>query len=135
MNPQALARLALGAGAALGLLGVATGAFGAHGLKTRLDPAALATWELASRYALAHAPALLAVGLLAERRAASKALTASALAFLAGAAVFSGTLWLLALTGVKWLGAITPIGGTALIVGWAALAWVALRGAPADPRA
>lgn len=116
-----MTRLAITAGAILGLLGVATGAFGAHGLKGHLEPAMLEIWNTASRYALVHAIALVATGLLADRHP-SRFATVAGWAFLSGTAIFSGTLWLLAVTGVRWLGAITPLGGTALLVGWGALA-------------
>ena len=116
-----MTRLAITGGALLGLVGVATGAFGAHALKDRLDPALLEVWNTASRYALVHALALVATGLLAERRP-SRAASVAGWSLLGGAVVFAGTLWLLALTGARWLGAITPLGGTALLVGWGALA-------------
>jgi len=114
--------------AVLGFLSVLTGAFGAHGLKGHLNETLgaakaaerLAIWETGCDYAVYHALALLALGALAPRLRAQAQVVAG-WGFLLGAAVFSGTLWLLVLSGKTWLGAITPIGGTALLVGWVAL--------------
>ena len=110
-------------GALLGFLAVCMGAFGAHGLKKLPDvtPERLAWWQTGSSYAMYHALALLAAGAVALR-STSRACAVSGWAFLAGSLVFSGTLWLMTVTGVRWLGAITPLGGLALLVGWAALA-------------
>ncbi len=108
-----------------GFIAVAAGAFGAHGLRERLAPERLANWELAARYQLMHALALLGVALLAER--GGRLATASGWSFVAGTVIFSGTLYLLAVTGVRWLGAITPLGGLALLAGWALLAAAAWR--------
>jgi len=105
-------------GAAFGLIGVAAGAFGAHALRGRLTPADLAIFETAVRYQMIHALALLAVGIAAARWP-ERGWTLAAWAFTAGVLVFSGTLYLLALTGIGWLGAITPIGGLCLMAGWA----------------
>lgn len=107
-------------GAINGFLAVAAGAFGAHALKERLSPERLDTWELAARYQMFHALALLAVALLASR--GGRLVTASGWCFVAGIAVFSGSLYLLAASGTRWLGAITPLGGLALLAGWALLA-------------
>ena len=114
-------------GSLSGLLGVAAGAFGAHGLKQRLAPDMLAVWETAARYQLIHALALLAVG-WALTRWPGPATTAAGWFFVAGTLIFSGSLYLLSLSGVRWLGAITPIGGVAFLAGWACLAWTAIRG-------
>ena len=124
-----LARLALVAGAALGGLSVAAGAFGAHGLKATLAATGQAdNWETACRYAMYHALALVALGLLATIRSPAPAgLAAAAWSFLAGTLIFSGCLAVLALTGIKILGAIVPIGGVLLIVGWVLLAVAATR--------
>ncbi len=115
MNTSAgITRLA----AVLGFLAVALGAFGAHGLKPVLERhGTLATWDTAVLYHAVHAVALLALA----ARVRPPALTAWC--FLAGIAVFSGSLYVLAVTGVRWLGAITPLGGVAFLAGWAALAW------------
>lgn len=107
-------------GAVYGLLGVAAGAFGAHALRGRLAEDMLAVYRTAVEYQFWHALALLAVGLLA-RQAADAWLTASGLAFTLGVLLFSGSLYALALSGVRVLGAVTPLGGVALIVGWACL--------------
>ncbi len=115
-------------GAILGLTGVAAGAFGAHGLKTKLAPDMLAVFETGVRYQLFHAVALLFVGLAADKLRGS---AAAGWLFLAGIVVFSGTLFALSTTGIRWLGAITPVGGVALLAGWAAIAWSAWRAAPA----
>ena len=116
---------AIVAGAVLGAAGVAAGAFGAHGLKERLSPEALGWWETASRYQLVHALALVLTGLLERQRGLPLALPA--LLFLLGTLVFSGTLYAMALGAPRWFGAITPLGGAALIGGWIALA-LAARG-------
>jgi uncharacterized membrane protein YgdD (TMEM256/DUF423 family) len=118
------ARSIVAVGAALGALGVALGAFGAHGLRDRVSPASLQVFETAVRYHFYHALALVGVGLLAlqvESSAASRmpaGAVGAAWAFVAGIAIFSGSLYALTLTGQRWLGAITPIGGLAFIVGW-----------------
>jgi uncharacterized membrane protein YgdD (TMEM256/DUF423 family) len=115
--------MAIAVGAILGGLSVAGGAFGAHGLKALLEAGGQAgNWETAFRYSLVHALALVAVGLLAAVRPATPGLTTAAWCFLAGTVIFSGCLAMLAVTGVKPLGAIVPIGGVLLIAGWARLA-------------
>ena len=128
MTPS-LARFALAAGSVLAGLAVAAGAFGAHGLKATLTASGQAeNWETACRYAMYHALALVAVGLLAAIRPAIPAgLTAAAWCFLVGTLIFSGCLAVLALTGIKILGAVVPIGGVLLIVGWVLLALAAAR--------
>ena len=119
-------RLWLVSGAILGFLGVAAGSFGAHGLKALLEAnGQAANWETAVRYCLFHALAILFVGLCAalpQATAARGLLTAAGWSFLLGTLVFSGFLAALALSGVKILGAIVPIGGVLLLVGWACLA-------------
>lgn len=112
----------------LGGLGVALGAFGAHALAARLTPDLLQTYETGVRYHFYHALALLAVVYAIGRWPQSSLPTVAGWLFVAGVLIFSGTLYLLALTGIRWLGAITPIGGVAFIAGWLCLAWVALRG-------
>ena len=111
-----------------GGLGVALGAFGAHGLRARLAPDALATFETGVRYQMYHALALLAVAFVITRWAGSTLPPLAGWLFVAGTVLFSGSLYLLALTGVRWLGAVTPFGGVAFIAGWACLFVVALRG-------
>ena len=108
-------------------LGVALGAFGAHALKARLGADMLGTFEVGVRYQMYHALALLAVG-WAHTRWPGTMLTASGWLFVAGTVLFSGSLYVLSLTGVRWLGAITPIGGLALLAGWLCLALAVWRG-------
>ena len=114
-------------GALSGFCGVALGAFAAHGLKSRLGPDLLATFEIGVRYQMFHALALLAVG-WAQTRWPGAALTASGWLFVAGTLLFSGSLYALSLSGEKWLGAVAPVGGLALLGGWLCLAWGAWRG-------
>jgi len=115
-------------GAISALVAVAAGAFGAHALRDRLAPDMLSVFEVGARYHMYHALALLAAAWAVGRWPGGPAVTAGWL-FVAGTLVFSGSLYLLALTGQRWLGAVTPLGGLAFILGWAALAWAALRGA------
>jgi uncharacterized membrane protein YgdD (TMEM256/DUF423 family) len=117
-------RVFFGIGAISTGLAVALGAFAAHGLRARLSPEALQTFETGARYHMYHALALLAVA-WAVTRWPGTAVTAAGWLFVAGTVLFSGSLYLLALTGVRMLGAITPIGGFAFILGWLALAWAA----------
>ena len=109
-----------GLGALLAALGVILGAFGAHALKGRLDANDLAIFETAVRYHLIHAVAIVAIG---------EKFRLPAWALVVGITIFSGSLYLLVLTGQRWLGAITPIGGLSFIFGWIYLAWLALRSA------
>lgn len=102
-----------------GASGVVLGAFGAHALRARLDPAALATWQTAVQYHLIHAMALLALALFA--RATGRSVTLPSALMVAGVALFSGSLYLLATAGWKWLGPVTPLGGLCLIAGWLSL--------------
>lgn len=120
-------RLWFATGAILAFLAVAAGAFGAHILKGRLTAEAFTIYETASRYHLLHALALLAVAYAAERWGDGFT-TAAGWFLLAGVVLFSGSLYLLALSGVRWLGAIAPFGGVALLTGWACLAIAAWRG-------
>ena len=108
-----------------GLTGVAIGAFGAHALRGRLSPEMLALFETGVRYQMYHALALFGTGLLMARMG-SWLMTAAAWLFVAGIVLFSGSLYALALTGVTILGAVTPLGGVALLLGWACLAVAAL---------
>jgi uncharacterized membrane protein YgdD (TMEM256/DUF423 family) len=122
-------RLFLVAGALSGAVAVAAGAFGAHALKARLPADLLAVFHTGAQYQMYHALALLAAGWLAGRTPGAAASAAGWL-FLAGTALFSGSLYALALTGVRALGAVTPFGGVAFIAGWVALAVAALRLVP-----
>ena len=110
------------AGALLGFIGVAAGSFGAHGLKALLEAnGQAANWETGVRYCLFHAVAVLAICGLATSNNSSGALgllTAAAGCFVVGLLIFSGFLSILALTGLRWLGALVPIGGVLLLVGW-----------------
>ncbi len=107
------------AAAVAGASGVALGAFGAHALRSRLDTAALQIWQTAVLYHLIHACALLALVLFA--RATGRAVALPAALFGSGIVLFSGSLYLLALTGWRWLGPVTPLGGIAFLAGWIAL--------------
>lgn len=122
----------LTAGSISMFLAVAAGAFGAHALKSRLAPELLATFEVGVRYHVYHGLALIAVSILAARHG-SAAVSFAGFAFVLGTALFSGSLYLLALTGLRWLGAITPIGGVFFLAGWLALAWSALAPARSTP--
>ena len=122
-------RMLLMLGAGMGALGVTLGAFGAHALEGYLavqtpdsstTARMMATWEVAVRYQMYHAVALLVVGVWASFQP-SRALVIAGLAFVLGVMIFSGCLYALVLTGVKVLGAIVPIGGVLLIIGWLAL--------------
>ncbi len=120
------ARLFLLLGAVYGLLGVAFGAFGAHALRARLTPEMLAVYHTGVEYQFYHAFALLAVGVLCLVRPAP-GLGVAGWCFAAGVLLFSGSLYLLALSGTRWLGAITPIGGILFLVGWVAMITGVLR--------
>ena len=114
-------------GSLLAMVAVIFGAFGAHALRGRLSPEDLVTFETGVRYQMYHALALLAVAWAASRWP-SGATTAAGWLFVLGIVVFSGSLYLLVLTGQRWLGAVTPMGGLATIGGWASLAWAIFRG-------
>jgi uncharacterized membrane protein YgdD (TMEM256/DUF423 family) len=122
-------RLFFGLGACSAFLAVAAGAFGAHGLRARLTPELLAVFETAARYQMYHALGLLAVAWAVTRWPGSLAGWAGWL-FVAGTMIFSGSLYALALTGVRWLGAITPLGGVAFLAGWICLALAARQPSP-----
>lgn len=115
-------------GGLLAAAAVAAGAFGAHGLASRLDARGLELWETAARYLAYAAFGELAVGLLA--RLSDRTLAAPGLCLLVGALVFSGSLFALALGGPRRLGMITPAGGLLLILGFLLLAWQGIRGGP-----
>lgn len=106
---------------ALGAAGVVLGAFGAHGLKSRLTPDLLEVWQTAVQYHLWHVLALLAAGLLLLQAPHARWLESAGWTFLAGMLVFSGSLYLMAVTGWRGLGAVTPFGGLALIAAWVML--------------
>ena len=107
-------------------LAVALGAFGAHGLRQRLSPDMLAIFETGVRYHVYHALALLVVAWVADKNPESLA-NAAGWAFALGIVVFSGSLYILSISGIRWLGAVTPLGGVALLVGWVLLFLAAAR--------
>jgi uncharacterized membrane protein YgdD (TMEM256/DUF423 family) len=115
-------RIIFGVGAVLGGLGVALGAFGAHALRDHLSARQLAVFETGVRYQMYHALALLALAWAIGRWPQRKLEPAAAL-LVAGTIVFSGSLQLLAVTDVRWLGMVTPLGGVTLILGWGLAAW------------
>jgi len=114
------------AGAVSAFVAVAAGAFGAHGLEGRLSTELMEVWHTAARYEMMHALALLGLAALAGRWPGG-AWPAAGWLFVAGTVLFSGSLYLLALTGVRWLGAITPLGGAAFLAGWVVVAVTAWR--------
>lgn len=115
-------------GAVNGFLAVAFGAFAAHGLKNVLSAGLLAIFQTGVEYQAMHALALLLVGALGRDSAhGDSALRLAGWSFATGIVLFSGSLYLLALTDARWLGAVTPLGGSAFLIGWAALARAALR--------
>ena len=120
-------RTFLALGSVSALVSVAAGAFGAHALRARLSPELLAVFETGVRYQMFHALGLLAVTWAATRFPGGLVAAAGWL-LVAGTVLFSGSLYLMALTGTRWLGAVTPVGGVAFVAGWACLAGAALRG-------
>jgi uncharacterized membrane protein YgdD (TMEM256/DUF423 family) len=112
-------------GAVLGFLGVALGAFGAHGLRSRLSPEMLVIFETGVRYQMYHVFALLIVAAAIGHAGQARLLTISGWSFITGILVFSGSLYALALTGTTTWGAVTPIGGLGFLIGWACLAFFA----------
>jgi uncharacterized membrane protein YgdD (TMEM256/DUF423 family) len=123
----ALPKLFLVLGALAAALAVVLGAFGAHALRARLAPDLLAIYHTAVQYHFWHALGLLAIGIVAIHLPNSVALKWAGWVMLAGIVAFSGSLYVLALTGVRWLGAITPFGGAAFIVSWILLAVAVVR--------
>jgi uncharacterized membrane protein YgdD (TMEM256/DUF423 family) len=113
-------------GALLGAVSVVAGAFGAHALAARLDGRALELWETAARYLMYGAFAMIMTGLLG-RMGAVRGIDGAGWCLLAGSLIFSGTVAVLALGGPRWLGAVTPIGGTLMIAGFLLFAWAALK--------
>ena len=104
------------------MLAVVLGAFGAHALKSQLDDYAMGVFQTAVQYHFYHSLALLAVGVIALSQPQTALLSSSGWLFFIGIVVFSGSLYLLSITGLRWLGAVTPLGGLAFIAGWACLA-------------
>lgn len=135
MSPEAspvvstLARRTLAAGALLGLLGVAAGAFGAHALRDSVSARDLEIWQTGAHYQQLHAVLLVALGLFVRAtHAKGRALAAASMLLTLGVLVFAGTLYAMVLGGPRILGAVTPLGGLCLMGGWAALAVHALSG-------
>ena len=122
-------RLTIAAGAALMLLGVLLGAFGAHALKTRLAPEMLAVYQTGVQYHLIHALGLMMVGLLCNLQPDSNLFKSAAVLMFCGVLLFSGSLYALAISGVSVLGAITPLGGLCFLLAWGLVIWQMLRGA------
>ena len=122
-----MTRLFFAFGSGFALIAVITGAFAAHTLKSKLSPDMFQVFEVAVRYQMYHALGLIAVAWAASQWS-SQLIAASGWLFVAGIVIFSGSLYILSLTGVRWLGAITPIGGVAFIIGWGCLLWAAIRG-------
>ena len=110
------------AGAIMAFLAVALGAFGAHALKHRLTPDMLDIFEVGVRYHMYHALGLLAVAWATSRWPESN-VSAAGWAFIVGIIIFSGSLYILSMTGMRWFGAVTPLGGLAFLIGWAILVW------------
>ena len=124
-------RRIMATGAAFAMLAVMSGAFAAHGLEATLGAPQLALFETAARYQMYHALALLIVGVIATLPQFSRRLLGyAALAFTVGILLFSGSLYLLALSGIRWLGAVTPLGGISFLFGWLALIVAALKPIP-----
>jgi len=121
-------KLFLVLGALAAMLAVVLGAFGAHALRARLTPDLLAIYQTAVQYHFWHALGLLLIGVVAIHMPASLTLKWSGWVMLAGIALFSGSLYVLALTGARWLGAVTPFGGAAFILSWLLLAVAVARG-------
>lgn len=109
-------------GASLAALAVVLGAFGAHGLKSKVTPEDLAIFETGVRYHMYHALGLILIGILGFHFN-SEVIQLPAVLLSVGILIFSGSLYILVLTGLRWMGAITPIGGLALIAGWVLLAF------------
>lgn len=110
-----------------GFVSVAAGAFGAHALRERIPPALFEVYQTGAHYALVHAVALLAVAVLAGQ-GGGRAVGVAGAGFALGIVLFAGSLWLMALTGHRWPGAITPLGGIAFLIGWVALLLAGWRG-------
>ncbi len=122
MNGNTSSRWQILIGCILAGLGVATGAFGAHMLKDLLDPPMLTVYDTATRYQMYHAFGMVLSGMIV-RISGDAAAAKAGWMFLAGIVLFSGSLYGVSLLGIRWLGAVTPVGGTLFIAGWGLLAW------------
>ncbi|TKB62357.1 MAG: DUF423 domain-containing protein [Nitrospira sp.] len=130
MTGRSSAQRFLALGSILAGLGVAAGAFGAHALKDILDPPMLQVFETATRYVMYHAFGLCIVSWAIDRYPEQR-LEKSGWLFLIGILLFSGSLYMVSLAGIRWMGAVTPIGGLAFMTGWLLLAWGVWRDARA----
>jgi len=119
-------RVFFAVGALSAFIGIAAGAFGAHGLKSHLSAEMLSVFEVGVRYQIYHAFALIAAA-WAQAKWPSLLVTTGGWLFVIGTILFSGSLYLLSVTGMRWLGMITPLGGLAFLAGWACLAWSVWR--------
>lgn len=122
MPSRRSSQMLIAIGSLLAASAVAAGAFGAHMLKAVLDPSMLAAFETAARYQMYHALGIIAVGLAGQVCEAPR-VTVAAWFLLAGVLLFCGSLYGVALLGLRWLGAITPLGGLAFILGWSLFGW------------
>ncbi len=122
------ARLMIGAGALFAFVGVALGAFAAHILKQKLSPDLFAIFEVGVRYQIYHALALFVVAWMISS-VPQMGVQIAGYCFIAGIVIFSGSLYVLSLTGIRWFGAVTPVGGLSFLAGWLWLAWAAWKSA------
>jgi uncharacterized membrane protein YgdD (TMEM256/DUF423 family) len=123
-------KIFLALGSLSALLGVALGAFGAHGLKTRVTPEMLTVWQTGVHYHLVHALGLLLIGILCQLLPEAPLVRYAGWLLLAGTLLFSGSLYIMVLSGIRALGMITPLGGVAFLIGWLLLALAAWRQGP-----
>jgi len=128
-----VAQQLMATGSLAGMLGVVLGAFGAHALKGHLSPENLAIWDTAVRYQMIHSLALLFAGLFAMHHPQDKMIAWSGRFMSAGIVLFSGSLYLLAASGLRWLGIVTPFGGVCFILGWFLLLLASRRAAGQNP--
>jgi len=127
MSVETAPKVWIALGAVYGFISVVCGAFGAHALQSRLDQRLFQIWQTAAQYQMSHALALVLFGLWTLAQQGVNPSQIPGYCFALGVLIFSGTLYVLALTDIRWLGAITPIGGTFFLAGWLTWAWVALR--------
>ncbi|ABA58539.1 Protein of unknown function DUF423 [Nitrosococcus oceani ATCC 19707] len=122
-----VAKFLISTGAFIAALGIAFGAFGAHGLRAKLEPRMLEVWQTGVEYHMYHALGLILIGMISHWLGSSALIKWSGGLMLAGILLFSGSLYVLALTGAGWLGAIAPLGGSSFIIAWILLAVALLR--------